>query len=867
MQGSTLVVIAHELIEQPHAPARAPALVDLGLRRAERGAGDVEMRPRRLADEALQHLRRRDRAAPPSAGVLHVREFRVDHLVVFGPERHAPHPLAGLLAGLAQPLREAVLIGEQTGIFLTERDDDRAGQRGEIDHEFRLVFGVDVVEHVGEHQPAFRIGIDDLDGLARHRLDDVAGPLRLAVRHVLHEPDRADRVDLRLAGGQRLHQSDHAGGARHVALHVLHVGGRLDRNAAGIEAHALADERNRRGAALAALPAHHHHATVVRGTLADAEQRVHAELRHRADVEHLDGDAEPLEGAGPAGELGRKEHVGRLVDEVAGKHDPVGHRLLAAPGGAHAGRIADADLDLHRSRLLLVLLALGLVPIERIGPQAHALREVARLLRRHRPVRQFGHDRRRFGAGWDFAHGDAAQLEEVLGFHLGRLATADHDQPGDRQVRRRHQVEAGSALALETVGAGGAGDQVRRRAEQAACIGPEFEPLVAEHDENTGRRSRKWHKCNGRALGHQRNPFGLGTSGEGNRGPDRALYGPWWVIRIAPWDAWRQAGHSGQVLTISSGISGALPCDGHYVQETCPLGWAAFAGVRAAAGWILPAGSVGRRGTRRAMGSIGRYIFRTTLGAFALILVSLTAVMWIATALRDIDLMTNQGQTVLVFIGITALVIPGLVQVLAPIALVVAAAHVLNKLANDSEIIVMNAAGMSPWRLFRAFIAAAAMVAALVLAMSTYVSPKCLRELRRMAAEVRADFVTNIVQPGRFIPLERGLTFHIRERRQDGVLLGVFVDDRRDDKEQVTILADEGQIIQDNTGTFLFLHSGSAQRHRADSPDPTIVLFERYAFDLSRLAGSPQAAITYSVRERYSWELFAPDPKDPLLAK
>ncbi len=267
------------------------------------------------------------------------------------------------------------------------------------------------------------------------------------------------------------------------------------------------------------------------------------------------------------------------------------------------------------------------------------------------------------------------------------------------------------------------------------------------------------------------------------------------------------------------------------------------------------------------MGSIGRYIFRTTLGAFALILVSLTAVMWIATALRDIDLMTNQGQTVLVFIGITALVIPGLVQVLAPIALVVAAAHVLNKLANDSEIIVMNAAGMSPWRLFRAFIAAAAMVAALVLAMSTYVSPKCLRELRRMAAEVRADFVTNIVQPGRFIPLERGLTFHIRERRQDGVLLGVFVDDRRDDKEQVTILADEGQIIQDNTGTFLFLHSGSAQRHRADSPDPTIVLFERYAFDLSRLAGSPQAAITYSVRERYSWELFAPDPKDPLLAK
>ena len=49
------------------------------------------------------------------------------------------------------------------------------------------------------------------------------------------------------------------------------------------------------------------------------------------------------------------------------------------------------------------------------------------------------------------------------------------------------------------------------------------------------------------------------------------------------------------------------------------------------------------------MGSIGRYIFRTTLGAFLLVLVSLTSVIWITQALRDIDLMTSQGQTMLVF--------------------------------------------------------------------------------------------------------------------------------------------------------------------------------------------------------------------------
>ena len=136
------------------------------------------------------------------------------------------------------------------------------------------------------------------------------------------------------------------------------------------------------------------------------------------------------------------------------------------------------------------------------------------------------------------------------------------------------------------------------------------------------------------------------------------------------------------------------------------------------------------------MGSIGRYIFRTTFGAFLVVLVSLTALMWITQALRDIDLMTNQGQGMLTFVGLTALIIPLLVMIIAPIAFMVAMAYVLNKLATDSELIVMNAAGMPPGVLFRPFLAAAIVVSLLVAAISIYISPWGLRELRRWATEV-----------------------------------------------------------------------------------------------------------------------------------
>jgi lipopolysaccharide export system permease protein len=263
------------------------------------------------------------------------------------------------------------------------------------------------------------------------------------------------------------------------------------------------------------------------------------------------------------------------------------------------------------------------------------------------------------------------------------------------------------------------------------------------------------------------------------------------------------------------------------------------------------------------MGSIGRYIFRTTIGAFLVVCVSVTALMWITQALRDIDLMTNQGQSILVFIGITSLIIPLLLMIIAPLALMIAVAHVLNKLGNDSELIVMNAAGMPPWLLFRPFLAAGIVVSLLVAAISAYLSPKGLRELRHWATEVRADLVTNIVQPGRFTTIEGKLTLHIRERRANGQLLGIFIDDPRDPKERVTILAEQGEILKHERSVFLVLENGTVQRHETGQRDPTIVLFDSYAFDLSRLSLAPRS-IKYSVRERYLWELFKPVPGDPV---
>jgi lipopolysaccharide export system permease protein len=263
------------------------------------------------------------------------------------------------------------------------------------------------------------------------------------------------------------------------------------------------------------------------------------------------------------------------------------------------------------------------------------------------------------------------------------------------------------------------------------------------------------------------------------------------------------------------------------------------------------------------MGSIDRYIFRTTLTSFAMVLVSLTGVIWITQALRGIDLMTSQGQTILTFLGITSLVIPSLVNVIAPIALMIAISHTLNKLATDSEIIVMNAAGMSPIRLFVPFVYATAVVAVMVGFITVYLAPDGLRRIKQWDADITADVLTNILQPGRFAQLDQNLTIRIRERQPGGLLAGVFVDDRRDPKERVSIVADHGSVLKNESGSFLVLEDGNLERFEAGKRDPALVAFGRYAFDMSKFSNQGHD-VALGIRERYLWELLDPAADDPM---
>jgi lipopolysaccharide export system permease protein len=257
-----------------------------------------------------------------------------------------------------------------------------------------------------------------------------------------------------------------------------------------------------------------------------------------------------------------------------------------------------------------------------------------------------------------------------------------------------------------------------------------------------------------------------------------------------------------------------------------------------------------------------RYILKNAFMAFAACLVALTGVIWITQALRELDLLTGKGQTLFIFLTVTSLSLPALINVISPVALFLATIYTLNKLNSDSELIVMSAAGMPPRRLLRPFLALAALICLVVGMISIYIMPASFQELRNLFTKIRADFVATMAKEGQFITLDNGITFHYRERAGDG-LLGIFMEDQREKGKTIVYLAERGQTVETNGQAYLVLEKGSVQRKTPNSRDSSIVAFERYAVDLSAF-NQENGDVVYKPRERNTAQLLFPDKSEPL---
>jgi len=273
---------------------------------------------------------------------------------------------------------------------------------------------------------------------------------------------------------------------------------------------------------------------------------------------------------------------------------------------------------------------------------------------------------------------------------------------------------------------------------------------------------------------------------------------------------------------------------------------------------VLP-GSL-RKGT---MKQIERYIFlRMALLTFWS-LSAVTLLVMTTQVLVRVNVLTTTGQAFGAFLMLAATLIPSVLTIVAPFALLIGVSQVLSSMNSDSELVVVEAAGVPPATVLKPVLMLSATVSLAVLLVSHFVEPWSNNKLYDVLAQAQSDLFSVAVRSGTFMKLEEGLYVQINEKLADGQMGGIFLSDNRTEGNETIYYARSGVVrkSEQTDSNILFLVDGELQQRDLTSDRISIVSFTSYALDMAAFipAGSTPAM---RPNERPTQYLLNPDPDD-----
>ncbi|MDQ0454135.1 LPS export ABC transporter permease LptF [Rhizobium paknamense] len=252
------------------------------------------------------------------------------------------------------------------------------------------------------------------------------------------------------------------------------------------------------------------------------------------------------------------------------------------------------------------------------------------------------------------------------------------------------------------------------------------------------------------------------------------------------------------------------------------------------------------------------YITRRVAQMFLTALLPVLAIIWTTQVLARINLVTDTGQSIGSFATLATLILPTIIPIVMPFAVVIGITQSLTAMNNDSELAVIDAAGAPRSIIIRPLLIFAIAISLITLVITNVIQPKVKVAARQMIANAYADLLSTVIEEKTFRKIEDGLYVQISQRLAGRVLKGLFVADYRDPAYALIYYAREGAV--DETGTALIMHDGEVHR-KAPGGSVSIVRFDSYAFDLSDLTETRGKA-KMRPSDRDLGFLLNPDPSD-----
>lgn len=226
-----------------------------------------------------------------------------------------------------------------------------------------------------------------------------------------------------------------------------------------------------------------------------------------------------------------------------------------------------------------------------------------------------------------------------------------------------------------------------------------------------------------------------------------------------------------------------------------------------------------------------RYLFSHLLWPTVIVTASLTGIVWLTQVMRFLDFILTRGLSLGDFLYLTGLMLPSLLLILMPIALSIAVMFTYNKLTAESELIVLNAVGVSKWELAKPALTLAAICTVICYALALFIMPESNARFRDIRTLFRDKYASILLEEEVFNSPMDGVTVFVRERDANNNLGGILLHDSRDPKFSVSMIAESGRVEQTESGPKFYLQHG--MRQELKNGRISWLAFDNYALEIA----------------------------------
>ncbi len=262
----------------------------------------------------------------------------------------------------------------------------------------------------------------------------------------------------------------------------------------------------------------------------------------------------------------------------------------------------------------------------------------------------------------------------------------------------------------------------------------------------------------------------------------------------------------------------------------------------------------------RPVGRYDRYILSQLLVLFGFFSLVLISVYWINRAVDLFDSLIADGQNLAVFLEFTALSLPQIMLLVLPVSAFVATLYIFNRMISESELVVLQTAGMGAIRLLRPVALFGVILALLIAVLAHILAPAARSQFNDRSAEVTQDLTGRFLREGEFIHPTAGLTVYIREITELGEFRDLFLQDRSSVNAETTYTASRALLVRSDAGPRLVMFDGMAQTLDGETGRLSIVEFDDFTYDIAGLIEAPEDR-QYDLRELPTLTLLRADPE------